>query len=186
MARRWAAIVLAVAVEFCFVVWGAGRLTETGVGDGAAAALACAFPVGLAVGRLAVPTLMRPGWTPVAGGAAATTAGTALLVAAPGPALATPALVVAGIGVAPLYPILLGDLLTVPGLAAWRAAARSTMASGTAILAAPAVLGVLGDAWGLRTSFLVTLPLLGALVVVAGPRTGRARRPGRERRRSAA
>ena len=185
VARRWAAIVLAVAVEFCFVVWGAGRLTETGVGDGAAAALASAFPVGLAVGRLAVPPLMRRGWAPVTAGAAATAAGTALLVAAPGPGLATLALVVAGIGVAPLYPVLLGDLLTVPGLAAWRAAALSTMASGTAILAAPAVLGVLGDAWGLRISFLVTLPLLGALVVVAGPRTG-STTAGHERRRSAA
>ena len=49
-----------------------------------------------------------------------------------------------------------------------RAASLATLASGTAILTAPAVLGLLGQSRGLRTSFLVTVPLLAALVLVAG------------------
>jgi hypothetical protein len=172
VARRWAAIVLGVAVEFCFVVWGAGRLTETGVGDGTAAALASAFPIGLAVGRMALPTLMRRGWPPIAGGAIATAAGTAVLVSGQSPATATAALVLAGLGVAPFYPVLVGRLLALPRLPAWRAVSLSTIASGTAILVAPAMLGILGDEWGLRRSFLVTIPLLAALVWIARPPRG--------------
>ena len=145
VARRWVAIVLAVAVEFCFVVWGAGRLTETGLGDGTAAALASAFPVGLAVGRMGGTRDDAAGWPPVAVGAAATAAGTALLVTGDSPATAAVALAIAGLGVAPFYPVLLGDLMAVPQLSAWRAASLATLASGTAILAAPAVLGAFGD-----------------------------------------
>ena len=169
VARRWAAIVLAVAVEFCFVVWGAGRLTETGVGDGTAAALASAFPIGLAVGRMALPTLMRRGWPPITAGATTTAAATALLVTGTSQVTAALALVLAGLGVAAFYPVLVVRLFALPHLPGRRAASLSTMASGTAILAAPAVLGILGDEWGLRISFLVTIPLLTALVWVARP-----------------
>ena len=101
LGRRWAAIVLGVAVEFCFVVWGVGRLRETGISAGAAAILASAFPIGLVVGRVAVPGLIRRGRPPIIVGALVTAVATVTLVAVNSPAAATAALVVAGLGVAP-------------------------------------------------------------------------------------
>ena len=160
---------LAVSVEFCFVVWGVGRLVDTGVSDGAAAALASALPIGLAAGRLAVPGLLRRGLPPILTGALVTACGTLVMVVGDGAAAATTALLVAGLGVAPFYPVLLATLMAVPRLPPGRAASMATLASGTAILAAPAVLGLLGQAWGLRGAFLVTVPLLVALVLVARP-----------------
>lgn len=166
--RRWVAIVLAVAVEFCFVVWGVGRLRETGISAGAAAALASAFPIGLAVGRVAAPGLIRRGWPPISVGALVTAVGTLMLVASGSATVATTALAVAGLGVASFYPVLLAGLMALPDISPWRATSLATFASGTAILTAPAVLGLLGQSHGLRASFLVTVPLLAALVLVAG------------------
>ena len=168
LARRWVAIVLAVSVEFCFVIWGVGRLRDTGISAGTAAALASAFPIGLAVGRIAAPRLIRRGWLPITVGALVTAIGTFALVAIDSPAAAALALAVAGLGVAPFYPVLLAGLMELPGLSQWRAASLAAVASGTAMLTAPAVLGLLGHSRGLRASFLVTLPLLAALVFVAG------------------
>ncbi len=179
--RCWLAMVLAVAVEFCFVVWGVGRLRETGISAGAAAALASAFPIGLAVGRVTAPVLIRRGWPPIAIGALVTTVGTLTLVAIDSPAAATAALAIAGLGVAPFYPVLLAGVMALPDLSPPKAASLASLASGTAILTAPAVLGLLGQHSGLRISFLVTVPLLAALVLVAGPTRERPTRRERSR-----
>ena len=159
---------LAVSVEFCFVVWGVGRLVDTGVSDGRPPD-SPAPPIGLAAGRLAVPGLLRRGLPPILTGALVTACGTLVMVAGDGAAAATTALLVAGFGVAPFYPVLLAALMAVPRLPPGRAASVATLASGTAILAAPAVLGLLGQAWGLRGAFLATVPILIAVVLVARP-----------------
>jgi MFS family permease len=93
-----------------------------------------------------------------------------MLVATNDAAAAATALAIAGFGVAALYPVTLGDLMALPGVEAGRAASLATLASGTAILTAPAVLGLLAQSRGLRASFLIALPLLGALALVARPR----------------
>ena len=85
LGRRWAAIVLGVAMEFCFVVWGVGRLRETGISAGAAAILASAFPIGLVVGRVAAPGLIRRGRPPIIVGALVTAVATVTLVAVNSP-----------------------------------------------------------------------------------------------------
>jgi MFS family permease len=95
-----------------------------------------------------------------------------VLVAADSAALTAAGMAIAGLGVAAMYPLTLAQLMAVPGVETARAAALATLASGTAIVIAPAVLGLLGQGAGLRASFLVTLPLLAALVVVAKPPTG--------------
>ena len=165
VARRWAAVVLAVSVEFCFTIWAVARLAAAGLAPGTAAALGTAFPIGMALGRLAGPALI--GRIPVVPiGAAITGAGALVVVAAGGPAAITAGLVVAGVGVATLYPVALAGLVATPRLRATHAASLGALASGTAILAAPAALARLADVVDLRVAFLITLPLLAALLVV--------------------
>jgi len=164
VARRWAAVVLAVSVEFCFTIWAVARLAAAGLAPGTAAALGTAFPIGMALGRLAGPALI--GRIPVVPiGAAITAAGT-LMVVGGGPAAITAGLVVAGAGVATLYPVALAGLVATPRLRATHAASLGALASGTAVLAAPATLARLADVVDLRLAFLITLPLLAALLLV--------------------
>jgi hypothetical protein len=74
--------------------------------------------------------------------------------------------VVAGAGVAILYPVALAGLVATPRLGAAHAASLGALASGTAILAAPAALARLADVVELRLAFLITLPLLAALLLL--------------------
>lgn len=168
--RRWARVVLAVSVEFCFLVWAVARLQETGLADGTAAVLGSAFPVGMAAGRLAAPRMIAR--TPIVPGSAVVAATGSMLVAATGsPATTAVGLMVAGLGLAVLYPVTLADLVATPGLAPAHAAALGALASGTAILVAPAALAGLGSAVGLSVAFLITLPLLAALTLLRPARS---------------
>jgi MFS family permease len=76
-------------------------------------------------------------------------------------------LAVAGLGVAPLYPITLAALVATPGLSPARLSAIGAMASGTAILIAPALLAVLARVVDLRTAYLITLPLIAILFALS-------------------
>ncbi|WP_246486471.1 hypothetical protein [Kribbella qitaiheensis] len=62
--RGWSRVVLAVAVEFCFVVWSVARLVDAGLAIAIAALLGSAFPIGMAVGRSIGPIHFR-GWAPL-------------------------------------------------------------------------------------------------------------------------
>jgi len=152
-------------VEFCFTIWAVARLVDAGLTTASAAVLGTAFPLGMALGRLAGPALI--GRIPVVPiGSAVTAAGALVVVAAGGPAAITAGLVVAGAGVATLYPVALAALVATPGLTAPHAASLGALASGTAILAAPAALARIADGVELRAAFLMTLPLLAALLVL--------------------
>jgi hypothetical protein len=168
VARRWAVVVLAVAVEFCFTIWAVARLAAAGLPTATAAVLGTAFPIGMALGRLAGPALIRR--IPVVPiGAAVTATGALIVVATTHPAAITAGLVIAGAGVATLYPVALAGLVATPGLNATHAASLGALASGTAILAAPAALARLADLMDLRLAFLITLPLLAALLLLRRP-----------------
>ncbi|MFI5713225.1 MFS transporter [Kribbella sp. NPDC051620] len=168
VARGWVRVVLAVAVEFCFVIWAVARLLDSGLTIAGAALLGSAFPIGMAVGRAIGPLHLR-GWSPIVPGGLLAIAGTLLVSLFGTPAVVTAGLVVAGIGVAPLYPVTLAALVATPGLSSARLAALGASASGVAILLAPAVLAALAGVVDLRTAFLVTLPLLAALFLVSRP-----------------
>ena len=166
VARRWAVVTLAVSVEFCFTFWAVARLAATGLAPGTAAALSIAFPVGMALGRLAGPALIRR--IPVVPVAAAVTAAGAVVVGAAGhPAGITAGLAVAGAGVAVLYPVTLAGLVATPGLSARHAVSLGALASGTAIVAAPVALARLAGVMDLRLAFLLTVPLLAAMLVLS-------------------
>ncbi|MFF0342096.1 MFS transporter [Kribbella sp. NPDC004875] len=158
----WLRVVLAVSVEFCFVVWAVARLVATGLPTATAALLGSAFPIGMAVGRAIGPIRWR-GWSPVLPSGALAACGTLLVSLFDVPTVVALGLVVAGLGVAPLYPVTLAALVATPGLSSARLAAIGALASGTAILFAPAILAVLARVVDLRTAYLVTLPLIAVL-----------------------
>ncbi|MFA1541028.1 MFS transporter [Actinomadura monticuli] len=177
---RWLDLVLAVGVEFCMVFWAADFLGDVkGLGSGAAATLSAAFVLGMAAGRAASAPVVRGAGRPdrlLAGAALVGVAGFAILWASPAP-LAVAGLLVAGLGVALLYPVILGQ-----ALGAWpgrpvRAAARCALASGVAIGVAPLALGVLADAITLRAAVFVAPALL--LILLA--RCARRLRPATNR-----
>lgn len=167
---RWIAVVLAVSVEFCLVFWAADAMAEWhGAGASTAPALAALFLVGMALTRAVAGRLTRGRHpllvVPVA--CAVAVAGFAVFWAAPWLPVAAAGLLVAGLGVALLYPVTVARLV-----AAWpdrhdRAASRGALASGLAIGGAPLVLAALADAVGLRTAYLLVPCLLVALAVAA-------------------
>jgi MFS family permease len=73
--RGWLRVVLAVAVEFCFVVWAVARLQAAGLPTATAALLGSAFPIGMAVGR-AIGPLRIGGWSPLVPSGALAACGT--------------------------------------------------------------------------------------------------------------
>lgn len=171
----WLRIVLAVATEFCFVVWAVARLVDTGASVGTAAVLSTGFPIGMAVGRIAGPRFAERRWA-VTTAAVTAMAGTAIVFAGDDPVSVTTGITVSSLGIALLYPVTLAQLVAVPGLSARHSASIGSLASGTAILIAPAVLGWLDTMIELRLAFLLPIPLLLMLLALA-PRTGRAEGP---------
>ncbi|WUJ71263.1 MFS transporter [Kribbella soli] len=167
----WLRVVLSVSVEFCFVVWAVARLVATGLPTATAALLGSAFPIGMAVGRAIGPIRWR-GWSPVLPSGAFAACGTLMVSLFDSPAIVALGLVVAGLGVAPLYPVTLAALVATPGLSSARLSAVGALASGTAILLAPAILAVLARVVDLRTAYLVTLPLI-AILFLLSRRSGR-------------
>ena len=164
VARRWVAIVLAVSVEFCFVVWSVARLQDTGLTPAAATATSTAFVAGMAAGRIgAARAAALPGIVTLC---CAVVAAATVLVAATGSAVgAAIGLAVAGMAVALLYPVTLSRLMDL--LPADRGSGLGAIASGTAVLLAPAALGLLAGVVELRAAFLIAvLPLAGALAAV--------------------
>lgn len=185
VASAWICIVLAVSAEFGFVVWGAARMQDSGLSAAAAAAAAAAFPLGMAVGRLAAPWFVER-TAVIAPGAALAVIGSIAVVAPTGPGLATAALGLAGLGIAALYPVTLARLVRTPGLSVRRGAALGAAASGTAVLVAPAALHALAARTSLRESFLAVTALLALLFALEHLARRRARRGRGEDARSVA
>jgi hypothetical protein len=153
------------------VVWAVARLVASGLPTATAALLGSAFPIGMAVGRAIGPIRLN-GWSPVLPSSVLAAAGTLLVSLFDVPAVVAAGLVVAGLGVAPLYPVTLAALVATPGISSARLAAVGALASGTAILVAPALLAVLARVLDLRTAYLITLPLLAVLFLLSR-RSGR-------------
>ncbi|MGW3769397.1 MFS transporter [Actinomadura verrucosospora] len=170
---RWVDLVLAVGVEFCMVFWAADFLGSVkGLGAGSAATLSAGFVLGMAAGRAAAGPVVRRGGRPdrlLALAAAVGLGGFAVLWASPAP-VAVAGLVVTGLGVALLYPVILGQALAARPSEPARAAARCALASGVAIGVAPLVLGALADLATLRAAALVAPVLLLVLLARCGRR----------------
>ena len=97
------------------MVWAVARLVATGLPTATAALLGSAFPIGMAIGRTIGPIHWR-GWSPVVPAGLFAAAGTLLVSLFDTPAAVAVGLAVAGLGVAPLYPVTLAALVATPGL----------------------------------------------------------------------
>ena len=71
-----------------------------------------------------------------------------------------------GLGVANLYPLILSLTIGAANGNTVQASARTTLASGTAILALPLILGRLADAVGIRSAYSVVLLLLVSVFLI--------------------
>ncbi|MHB2166935.1 MFS transporter [Alsobacter sp. R-9] len=170
----WTLLLLTVATEFCMTVWGPSYLeTEVGLPRHLAVLAGAVFPLGMVAGRITGTLLMRriPEDRFVVPSIALAFVGFMLFWKAPVPPLALAGLLVAGLGVANLYPSGIAQALAAAGPATATAAARASFGSGFAILVAPLALGALADHFGLALAYaVVPLLLAGGIVAFAAAR----------------
>jgi MFS family permease len=158
----WTVLVFVIAIEFCIAFWVADFLhTARGLTPAAGALGATVFLGAMLLGRVISSRLLhrvRP--QPLLLGSLAVTAGGFFLFwLLPALPLAIGGLVVAGLGVANFYPTTLALAVgTAPDLLD-RASARASLASGTAILTLPLLLGRIADSVGILGAFAL-VPLL--------------------------
>ena len=163
----WLGVVLVVGTEFSLIFWGADFLVTAGLSTSVAATTVSLFLWGMVAGRVTGRQIAR--WMPaeqllllalgVSGG------GFIVYWLAPAVPVVVLGLFVAGLGVANLYPLIVALALGAAPGQSNEAGARLTFASGTAILAAPLLLGALADAVGIHLAYgVVPIFLLGALI----------------------
>ncbi len=159
----WVALVVAVSVEFCMISWSADYL-ETGLGmPKASAAQAVSLFLGsMILGRWASSRLVLrySSHQVVTGSLIVASVGFLIYWSATAPLGGMIGLFVTGLGVAALYPLILALAIGASDGSTVRASAVSSLASGTAILALPLILGRLADAAGIHAAFAIIIVLL--------------------------
>jgi predicted MFS family arabinose efflux permease len=159
----WVAIVFAVSVEFCMIFWSADYLENIlGMVKANAAQAVSLFLAAMIVGRLAGSRLVQRFSTRTVVMVSIVMAGIGFLIfwRTEDVFVGLVGLFLTGLGVANLYPLILSLTIGAADGNTVQASARTTLASGTAILALPLALGRLADAVGIRPAFAVVLLLL--------------------------
>jgi fucose permease len=159
----WVAIVLGVAVEFCIISWSANYLeTVLGMLRADAAQSVSLFLVAMMLGRLLGGHLVRifSIHKLLIASILVAIAGYLLFWLTDSISLALGGLFVAGLGVASLYPLIISLAIGAVPDDTVQASARATLASGTAILTLPLILGRLADSVGIRLAFGIVALLL--------------------------
>jgi fucose permease len=157
------AIVLGVAVEFCIISWSANYLeTVLGMLRADAAQSVSLFLVAMMLGRLLGGRLVRifSIHKLLIASILVAIAGYLLFWLTDSISLALGGLFVAGLGVASLYPLIISLAIGAVPDDTVQASARATLASGTAILTLPLILGRLADSVGIRLAFGIVALLL--------------------------
>jgi predicted MFS family arabinose efflux permease len=168
----WLVLVLGVSIEFSFVFWGSTIVANrTGLSSADATLLASLFVAGMFTGRAAVGRGFGAGRAPrgiLAAGLVVVLVGASLVWVSPLPVVSGIGLFVGGLGLAPVWPVGLTVALKSAPAAPLSAAARSTLASGTAVLLAPSALGLASDFVGVAGAWPIILALgCAALAVLA-------------------
>lgn len=165
----WVALVLAVSVEFCTVFWSANYLEQVlGMVKAGAAQAVSLFLAGMILGRLSGSRLVQRFSirSVVTGSILVASLGFLVFWGTERVFIGLGALFITGLGVANLYPLILSLAIAAAAPNTVQASARATLASGTAILALPLVLGRLADAVGIHWAFgVVGLLLLSVLLI---------------------
>jgi MFS family permease len=175
----WAFLVAAIAVEFSIVVWGATLIERrAGAETAAATLLAGLFLGGMFTGRLVQSVGIGTGRRVrrAAGfGVGLAILGSLIAWVSTVPIVSGIGLFVAGTGIAGLYPLGVAAALGAAPHQLTLAGTRLTLASGTAVLAAPLALGAIADAAGVVAGWgLVVAMAVVALILVIGLPTGAA------------
>lgn len=187
LAYAWL-VAAGIAAEFCVVYFGAELLlAHTRLSTAGAATAMSLFYAGILVGRLAGSGLTRAAgrargliWVSLA----VTVAGLLAFWLSRTEAIALAGLLVAGLGVANLFPLSMAlTLAAAPGQGD-EANARTQLLGGLLVIAAPFSLGALADHVGLTAAFTVGPAVLtaAALLLLAGDRAARAAEAGPGRR----
>lgn len=151
------------------ISWSADYL-ENGLGmlKANAAQAVSLFLAGMIIGRMAGSRLVQNFSTHKLVTLSILVAGTGFLIfwLAGNALLGMGGLFITGLGVASLYPLILSMAMAAAGNNTVKASARATLASGTAILALPLILGRLADAVGIWQAYgVVILLLLGVFLI---------------------
>ena len=159
----WVAIVLGVSVEFCMIFWSADYLEHVLRMIKANAAQALSLFLGaMILGRLIGSRLVQRFSTAQVVTASIFIASIGFLIfwRTEIVLLGLSGLFLTGLGVASLYPLLLSLAIGAANGNTVQASARATLASGTAILALPLILGRLADSVGIRSAYGLVVLLL--------------------------
>ncbi len=165
----WFAIVLAVAAEFCMISWSADFFeVGLGIAKANAAQMVSLFLGAMIVGRFAGSRLVQRFSTEWLLTATILLAGTGFVLFWKGGSLVLCALglFITGLGVACMYPFIIALALGSAPYQTMQVGARATLASGTAVLTLPLILGGLADAVGIQTAYGVVLVLLVAVFLI--------------------
>jgi predicted MFS family arabinose efflux permease len=177
----WVLLVLCVSIEFSFVFWGSTIVGKrTGVSTADATLLASLFVAGMFAGRAAIGRGLGAGRASrgiIAAGLCIVLVGSGLVWVSTVPILSGLGLFVGGLGTSPCWPVGLTAALQSAPRAPVSAAARSTLASGVAVLLAPSTLGLASDAVGVVGAWPIIIALalaaLGVLAVTPRPAPAR-------------
>ena len=166
----WTAIVLGVSVEFCMIFWSADYLEHVlGMVKANAAQSLSLFLAAMILGRIMGSRLVQR----FSAGSVVTVS---ILISSIGflafwktesVFVGLSGLFLTGLGVANLYPLLLSLTIGAANGNTVQASARATLASGTAILTLPLVLGRLADAVGIRSAYGVVVLLLISVFLIS-------------------
>jgi fucose permease len=164
----WCALVMAVAIEFCILLWAPEFLEHVvGLSKASAAAAAAVFGLAMLVGRTAGSVLLRliaaERLFPLA--LVVTLLGFLIYWGLRRPSAAIVGLFLLGLGVALLYPLTLGFAMGAAGTQGDTASARAAVAGNLALLVTPVLLGSFADKVGLHLAHLMVPGLvLSALI----------------------
>ncbi len=167
---HWAALVLAIAVEFCMILWSADYLEHVlGLQRANAAQAVSLFLGAMIIGRWAGSRLVRRLSARLLVTVTILVAGVGFLAfwRAESPLVGLSGLFLTGLGVASLYPLLLSLAIASARDKTVEASSRATLASGVAIMTLPLVLGRIADAVGIQLAYGVVLVLIVGLFFVS-------------------
>jgi fucose permease len=166
----WVGIVLGVSVEFCMIFWSADYMEQVlGLSKANAAQAVSFFLAAMIVGRILGSRLVQRFSTRVVITVSIVIAGIGFLLfwRTENTLIGLSGLFLTGLGVANLYPLILSLAISAADGNTVQAGARATLASGTAILALPLVLGRLADAFGIRSAYGVVVLLLISVFLIS-------------------
>jgi fucose permease len=165
----WAMLSFGVALEFAVLLWAPAYLEKViGLSAPAAAIGAGAFFAAMLIGRTVGVRLFRMFSLPnlFFGAVTTTLIGFVAYWGSSEPIVAIPGLFVVGLGIAMLFPLILSFAMAAAGPASDRAATRTMVGPGVALLLTPPLLGAIADQAGLRTAQLM-IPVFVFLAFVA-------------------